>query len=153
MLMETEKEFRMSVSIDYVDVDFVIQMSDQELESIRRKKLLKLKKRLEKKVEAAKGEEEQEVDPREVLNRFLIGRACEVLEAARLQYPQAAKGVEKALVKLILEGRVKEKITGEELYGLFHRLGFRVHLKTRIRIFEHGRLRSLEDKIKERTIR
>jgi len=120
---------------------------------IRRKKLLELKKQLEKKAKAkTTNKEKQKVSPREILNRFLVGRAWEVLEAARLQYPQAASVVEKALVKLIVDGRIKSKITGEELYGLFHRLGFRVRLKTRIRILEHGKLKSLEDKIKESTL-
>lgn len=124
-------------------------MSDSELDSIRRKKLKQLKERLEKTAETRKGEEKKEPEPTEILNRFLIGRAWEVLTAARLQYPQAAKGIEKTLVKLISEGRIRSKITGEELYGLFNRLGFRIRLKTRIRILEHGKLRSLEDKIRE----
>jgi len=126
-------------------------MSDLEIELIRRKKLLELKKRLEKKAETERNTEEQKTEPKDVLNRYLIGRAREVLEAARLQYPEAAKEVEKALVKLVQGGRIKDKITGEELYGLFRRLGFDVRLKTHIRVLEHGKLKSLEEKIKEET--
>ena len=55
------------------------------------------------------------------------------------------------LVKLIIEGKIRNKISGEELYGLFRRLGIRVRLKTRIKILEHGELKSLEDKIREQT--
>jgi len=113
--------------------------------------MLEMKKYLEKKAEAEKDEVKQKTDPHDVLNRSLIGRAWEVLEAARLQYPQAAREVEQALVKLILSGRVRDKITGEELHGLFYRLGFKVRLKTQIRVMEHGKLKSLEEKIKEET--
>jgi len=114
---------------------------------------LEMKKRLEKKVETEKNEEKAKIEPKDVLNRSLIGRAWEVLEAARLQYPEATKEVERALVKSILSGRIKDKITGEELYGLFYRLGIKVRLKTRISVLEHGELKSLEEKIKESTSR
>jgi len=125
-------------------------MSDLELEMIRYKKLLKLRKQLEKK---AKAEEERprEVNPKEVLDRFFVGRAWEVLNAAKIQYPEAARYVERLLVKLILDGKIREKITGEQLYGLFLRLGFRIRLKTHIYVLEHGKVKRLEEKIKEET--
>jgi len=126
-------------------------MSDLELELLRRKKLSKMKKHLEKKAESERDKGNQKIEPVNVLNRFLVGRAWEVLEAARLQYPQAAKEVERILVRLILDGKIRDKITGEELYALFHRFGFSVRLKTQIRVLEHGELKSLEEKMKERT--
>jgi len=126
-------------------------MSDLELELLRRKRLLEMKKHIEKKVEAERNEGNQDSDPSEAIGGFLIGRAQEVLEEARFQYPQAAKEVEKILAKLILDGKLGEKITGEELYGLFYRLGFKVRLKTQIRVLENGKLKSLEEKMKERT--
>jgi len=127
-------------------------MSDLEFELIKRRKLLEMKKRLEKKPETGKNEDSQKIQPKDLLARFFIGRAWEVFNAARLQYPQAAEEVEKTLVKLIAEGRIKSKITGEELYGLFYRLGLRIKLETRINILEHGELKSLEQKMRERTL-
>ena len=124
-------------------------MSDRELEAIRQKKLMELKKLLQKR-EKEKSEEKR-VDPKEVLDKFFIGRAWEVLNAAKAQYPQIARYVENMLVKLIMEGKIRNKISGEELYGLFRRLGIRVRLRTRIKILEHGKLKSLEDKIREQT--
>jgi len=126
-------------------------VSDRELESLRQKKLMELKRLLQKR-EKEKREEER-VDPREILDKFFIGRAWEVLNAAKAQYPQVARYVENMLVKLIMEGKIRSKISGEELYGLFRRLGIRVRLKTRIQILEHGKLKSLEEKIKEQTSR
>ncbi len=125
-------------------------MPDLEIEMIRYKKLMELRRQLEKKIKAGE-EKPKEVDSKKILDRFFIGRAWEVLNAARTQYPEVARYVEKILVKLILEGKIREKITGEELYGLFLRLGFRVRLQTRIQILEHGKIKSLEEKIKEDT--
>lgn len=124
-------------------------MSDRELEAIRRKKLLELRKILASKVET---EPKKKTDSKEVLNRLFVGRAWEVLNAAKLQYPQAAAYVENTLVKLIKLGKIRNPITGEDLYGLFRRLGFRVRLQTRIQILEHGKVKSLVDKIKEDTL-
>jgi len=125
-------------------------MSDLELEMIRYKKLLELKKRLERKTED-ETKKTKEVNQHEVLDKFFVDRAWEVFNAAKAQYPEVADYVEKALVKLILEGKIREKITGEDLYGLFLSLGFKVRLQTRINILEHGRIKSLEEKIKEET--
>ncbi len=123
-------------------------MSDRELELLRRRKLLELKKQLKEKPER---EEARVVDSEKLLGQYFIGRAWEVLKAARLQYPEAAAQVERALVKLIMNGRIRGKITGEDLYGLFLRLGMKVHLQTHIRVLEHGKVKSLEEKIREET--
>jgi len=122
-------------------------LSDSELAAIRRKKLMemmRLLKERKKEKEKRKGKTSQKI-----LDRFLVGRAWEVLNAARAQYPQAAKYVESLLLKLIVEGRIRDKISGEDLYWLFRRLGVRVRLKTSIRVLEHGKLKSLEEKIRE----
>lgn len=110
---------------------------------------MELKKLLQRK-EKEKTEEKR-VDPQQILNQFFIGRAWEVLNAAKAQYPQVARYVENVLVRLIMEGKIRNKISGEELYGLFRRLGVRVRLRTRIKILEHGKLKSLEEKIREQT--
>ncbi len=125
-------------------------MSDRELEALRQKKLMELKRILQKR-EKEKSEGKKE-DPRKILNQFFIGRAWEVLNAAKAQYPQVARYVENTLVRLIMEGKIRNKISGEELYWLFRRLGIRVRLKTRIKILEHGKLKSLEDKIREQSL-
>ncbi|MCX8170760.1 MAG: hypothetical protein N3E47_02130 [Candidatus Bathyarchaeota archaeon] len=127
-------------------------MSDLELEMIRYRKLMELRKRLMEKTEPeSEAEKPREVNPDEVLDKFFVDRAWEVLNAARAQYPEVTQHIVKVLVKLILEGKIREKITGEELYSLFLRLGYRVRLPTRINIVEHGKIKSLEEKIKEET--
>ncbi|MEM2321250.1 MAG: DNA-binding protein [Candidatus Bathyarchaeia archaeon] len=124
-------------------------MSDRELEMIRYKKMMELRRQIEKK--RVEGEGPKEVNPREILDRFFADRAWEVFNAAKHQYPEVANYVERVLVKLILEGKIREKISGEELYGTFLRLGYRVRLPTRISIIEDGKVKSLEQKIREAT--
>jgi hypothetical protein len=77
-----------------------------------------------------------------VLNRVFIGRAWEVFEAAQRQYPEEMKRIEEVLVQLISEGKIEEKISGEELYSFFHQLGLRIRLKTHIQFMEHARART-----------
>lgn len=121
---------------------------DRELELLRRRKLLEMRRLLEAKRREAE-KPQKRPNPREILSRHFVGRAWEVMRAARLQYPQVAEYVERELAKLIMEGKIKGKITGEELYGLFYRLGLKVRLQTRIRIIEDGRTKSLHEKIRE----
>jgi len=134
-------------------------MSDEELEALRRRRLQKLRRRLEgetktapeKEQRKALSEQRQTESPEEILNRFFTGRAWEVLNAAKAQYPEAGTHVENTLVKLIREGKIRSRISGQELYGLFRRIGYRVRLQTRIQVLEHGKVKSLEEKIKEET--
>ncbi len=118
-------------------------MSDDELERIRRRKLSQLRKRL-----LTRREEKKESGiNRDLLNRVFVGRAWEVFNATQQQYPQAAKALGDALAQLVSSGKI-EQVTGEELYSLLRKLGLRVKLKTRIRVKEHGKLISLEEKMK-----
>ena len=125
-------------------------MSDTELDAIRRRRLQELKKQFGKRAETEPKDEKLD-SPQAVLNRLFIDRAWEVFNAAKDQYPQAAEYVENTLVKLITEGKLRTQISGEELYGLFLRLGYRVRLQTKISVLEHGKVKSLEDKIREET--
>ncbi len=120
---------------------------DRELELLKRKKLQEIKRKLAMRQEA--GEADRGEDREGLLRRALVGRAWEVLMAARRQYPKAAERVEAALAKAISEGRIKGQITGEQLLWLFRYLGLDVRLETRIMIYEHGELKSIADKLKE----
>ena len=125
------------------------ESDDLELEMLRRRKLLRLRRLLEKrKLKKGGYDKLEQTDPQKILDRFFVGRAWEVMKAARLQYPRVARQVERALVRLILEGRIRDKITGEDLYALFYRLGFRIRLETKIRILKKGRIMSLQEKIR-----
>ena len=121
----------------------MIDMSNSELAAIRRNKLRELKGRL-----TAKQKKTEEIDADKILNGIFKGRAWEIFNAATYQFPNVMKQVKKALVKLALSGRLKA-VTGEQLYLFLKTLGLRVRLDTKIRYAEHGKLKSLADKMKE----
>jgi DNA-binding TFAR19-related protein (PDSD5 family) len=131
---------------------------DSEIELLKRRKLLEMQRRLLiQKVEALKKEEEEkrqkageaEVKPTDVLKRVFVGRAWEVWRVAEMQYPSVTEKLAIALARLIKGGRLKGQITGEQLFWFFRRLGLRVRLKTKIRIYESGELKTLADKLRE----
>jgi len=122
-----------------------------ELELYKRKKLLEMQMRLlAKKAEEEKKQEEPEgpPDPKEVLNRIFVGRAWQVFEAARRQYPQVTQTLQDELVRLILSGKLKEQITGEQLLWLLRKMGLDVRMETKIRILESGELKTIAEKLK-----
>ena len=118
-------------------------MSDSELRAIRRNKLRELQAKL-----AAKQKRTEKIDSNKILNRIFKGRAWEVFNTASYQFPSVMSKIKEALVNLALSGRLKE-VTGEQLYLFLRNLGLRVRLNTKIRYTEHGKLKSLAEKIKE----
>lgn len=118
-------------------------MSDRELEAIKRRKLREIQRRW-----AARQRKTEKPDTDETLNKVFRGRAWEVFNAANQQFPTVMSQIKEALVKLAASGRLKE-VTGEQLYLFLRKLGLRVRLNTTIRYTEHGKLKSLAEKIKE----
>jgi programmed cell death protein 5 len=127
------------------------QYLDDELELLKKRKMLEIQRRMiaaqEKKTKDRK--EPPEPTNKEILDRYFVGRAREVYDAARSQFPSIFPQVEEMIVTAIKSGKVTQKIDGENLYHLFRQLGYRLRLNTRIRISEHGELKTLEQKMKE----
>jgi len=123
-------------------------MEDKELERLKRKKMLDLQRSSLKAQQPEKAEKPESAE--DLLNRFFYGRAWEVHRAAKQQYPKPMEEVEKALTEAIRGGKIKVKISGEDLYAFFEELGMRVRLETTIRFKEHGELKTLEQKISEK---
>lgn len=119
-------------------------MSEDELERLRRRRLVQLKNRLKTK----KKEKNEKVSKKDLLRTVFVGRAWEVFNATQIQHPQVAKRLEDVLAQLVSSGRIK-RVNGQELYYLLKKMGLRVKLKTTIRIKEHGKFKSLKEKMKE----
>ena len=120
-------------------------MNDRELDRIRRRKFAKLSRSLLRKEEK---DEEKKESKEDLLGKVFVGRAFEVFNATKTQYPKVAMRLEEILTKLISSGKLK-RVTGEELYSLLTKMGLRIRLQTKIRIMEHGELKSIGDKLKE----
>jgi DNA-binding TFAR19-related protein (PDSD5 family) len=123
---------------------------DDELAYLKRKKLLEIRKRLlvEKAAETKQAGKKERKKPREILTMIFAESAWEIWQAAELQYPKTAEAVAKALATLVEAGKIREKITGEQIYWLFKQLGVPVRLKTKIRILEGGELKTIADKLR-----
>jgi len=119
---------------------------DEELERLRHRRMSELMKRL--RVKAGEEERKRE-DPKRVLRAVLTDRAWEVLKAAESQYSEATCRVEEQLAHLVSKGELEGPILGGHLLWLFRRLGMNVRLETRIRILEHGKLKTIGEKLKE----
>jgi len=114
---------------------------DPELEIIKARKLLKMKKRM--------AEEKPKTD-RELVVEHLIDRGAEVLSAAEAQYPKETVIIVAKIAELIKNGELPSKISGGELLSLFRSIGLPVRMDTKIRIEEHGKLVSLSDRLKSK---
>jgi DNA-binding TFAR19-related protein (PDSD5 family) len=126
---------------------------DDELDLLKRRRMLELRRRFleqqDKSREAEANKPGETKDPETVLREILIDRADEVWEAAKNQYPQVAEQVGKAIIQAKQSGKLRERITGEQLLWLFERIGIHVRLQTHIRIIESGEIKSIAQKLKE----
>jgi DNA-binding TFAR19-related protein (PDSD5 family) len=93
--------------------------------------------------------EAPKLNPREVIQKILTGRGAEVLETARRYYPKEVGIIEENLARLIESGRLKGPVSGEELYSFLRRVGLSFSMDTKIRVKEHGELKTLEEKFRE----
>jgi len=95
---------------------------DEELEEIKRRKLLEYQRRL---AEAARAEEERRLEEarrQEVLRRILTPKARERLANLKMVRPQLVEALEAQLIQLAYSGRIATPITDEELKSILRRL-------------------------------
>ena len=119
---------------------------DSELEKLKRERLAEMQRRMTAKQQAETAP--VRLEPRQILERVFVGRAWEVYHAARAQYPGIADQVFQELAQLIQVGRLRTKITGEQLFGLLRQIGLDIRLDTKIQVLEHGELKSIADKFR-----
>ncbi|MFN3621665.1 MAG: DNA-binding protein [Nitrososphaerales archaeon] len=118
---------------------------DKDLELIRARKMMELRKKLLKQSEA-----EKKPEPRSILVSRLVDRGLDVLKTAERAYPEETKLVVKKLAELIEQGYIKGYITGGELLSLFRALGMPISVETTISVVEDGRLVPLADKLRRK---
>ncbi len=123
---------------------------DDELEKLKRRRMLELQRRLHRSESKPEAEKPKEPTPEEILGRFLVGRAWEVLGAARAQYPKVMPQVEEALIEAFKAGKIKETIDGGMLLQFLRQVGLSVRVQTSIRYKDHGELKTIGQRIKEK---
>jgi len=127
---------------------------DEELERLKQKRLEELRRKmllnqLKEKEPETEPEPAKEPTNEEMLGKYFGNRAWEVWNAAKYQYPQVMPKIEVMLVDAIKQGKIRDYIDGANLMGFFRQVGIPVRLDTKIRVSEHGELKTLEQKIKE----
>ena len=120
---------------------------DKEIEMLKAKKLLALRKRAKEQKEIDENKNEQKND-RELLMSRLVNRADEVFKIAETNYPRETVIITNRIMELVRSGAIKGNIDGGELLQIFRRLGLRIRLDSSIKIAKDGKVVSLTDKIK-----
>jgi len=124
---------------------------DEELERLKRRKMLELRRRMiEESAEAIEDEPPKEPTPREILDSHFRGRAWEVYRAAEAQFPTVMPQIERVLVDGIRQGKIGDHIDGESLFLFLRQVGLPVRLQTRIRYKEHGELKTIGQHMKDK---
>lgn len=120
---------------------------DIELELIKMRKLAQLQRRMMK---HKKSEEGVKKSPEEILNKWLTGKAVEVLRYAKEQFPLVTGRIVRVLARFVEEGKVKESISGYDIYRLFYDLGYHIRLPVKIYYERKGERKPLSELFKEK---
>ncbi len=107
-------------------------VSDEELEAIKQRKLLELQKRLEEE-ERRRQQMIMEARRQEILRTILTPKARERLSNIRLVRPELARAIEDQLITLAQAGRIRVPITDEEVKRLLEQIYHQTHREIRIR--------------------
>jgi DNA-binding TFAR19-related protein (PDSD5 family) len=121
-----------------------------DLDIQRQKRALELRRKLlQSQAKTAAAPHAKPDSPREAVRKILVGRGSEVMETARRYYPAEVERLESSIANLVVDGRLKGPISGEELYAFLRRLGLAFSMDVKIRIKEHGELKTIEEKLRK----
>jgi programmed cell death protein 5 len=95
---------------------------EEELEEIKRRKLLEYQARLEEQRRQAELRRQYEIQKRAALQEILTPEARTRLANVRMVRPEFAEQLELQLIQLAQSGRITSKITDEQLKRILERL-------------------------------
>lgn len=126
------------------DIEFLKQKKALEL----RRKMLLLQDKQSQQIPAETSK--PKADSRQTVRGILAGRGVEVLETARRYYPDQIAVLEQKISEAVQAGRLKGPVSGEELYSFLRSLGLDFNMDIKIRVSEKGKLKTLEEKFREK---
>ena len=97
-------------------------MSEEELEELRRRRLLELRRRLVQEQEKAQRAQQLEIQKQAMLRRILTADARQRLTNLKMVKPEFANQLELQLIQLAQQGRIELPITDERLKDILIRL-------------------------------
>ena len=102
-----------------------MSVDDRELEEIRRRKLLELKRQLEEEEKRKQLEAELEARRQALLRRILTLEARQRLANIKLVRPELAKAAEDIIIQLVQAGRLVPPVTDEQVKAILLELNSR----------------------------
>ncbi|MHA2425001.1 MAG: DNA-binding protein [Candidatus Thorarchaeota archaeon] len=100
----------------------MITVSDEELDAIRQKKLAELQQQAAQEQVADQQAAEAQAQKEAILRQILTPEARSRLTNIRMVKPQLAEQIEMQLIQLAGSGRLKSRVTDEQLKGLLQQL-------------------------------
>ncbi|MDH5461501.1 MAG: DNA-binding protein [Candidatus Bathyarchaeota archaeon] len=97
-------------------------MSEEELEELRRRRLLELRRRLAQEQEKTQRAQQLEMQKQGLLRRILTADARQRLTNLKIVKPEFANQLELQLIQLAQQGRVELPMTDEQLKEILIRL-------------------------------
>ena len=126
---------------------------EKEIEFLKSRKRIELMGQavLDKKAEMIRQQQiAQSKTDREYLSKYLYDKGEDILDIAESQFPIQTRRIVHQIVELIKSMEIKDRISGRELLSLFQSVGVNVRINTTIQIEDHGKLVSLQDKLKQK---
>ena len=126
---------------------------EKEIEFLKSRKRIELMGQavLDKKAEMIRQQQiAQSKTDREYLSKYLYDKGEDILDIAESQFPIQTRRIVHQIVELIKSMEIKDRISGRELLSLFRSVGVNVRINTTIQIEDHGKLVSLQDKLKQK---
>ncbi len=97
-------------------------MSDEELEALRKKKLVELQQRLAQEQQKVQMQQQIEMQKQALLRKILTAKARQRLTNLKMVKPDFAEQLELQLIQLAQQGRVNIPITDEQLKDILIKL-------------------------------
>ena len=97
-------------------------MSEEEIEELRRRRLLELRRRLAQEQQKIQVEQEIERQKQAALRRILTPEARQRLTNLKMVKPEFAEQLELQLIQLAQQGRVNIPVTDEQLKEILMKL-------------------------------
>ena len=97
-------------------------MSDEEMEQLRRRKLLELQRRIAEEQQQAQVQQQIEVQKQALLRRILTPDARRRLTNLKMVKPEFAQQLELQLIQLAQQGKINIPITDEQLKEILVRI-------------------------------
>lgn len=97
-------------------------MSEEEIEELRRRRLLELRQQLAREQQKIQMQQQIEMQKQAVLRRILTPKARQRLTNLKIVKPEFAEQIELQLIQLAQQGKVNIPVTDEQLKDILVRL-------------------------------